>query len=622
MNTRREYFDYSTNAPASFWRPILAEAESTIPKVYSATFFAKHYISIVDQQVRAFNLSFALSRAGKVTSKTRVAIVGAGISGMTCAVALTMLRDCHCALFDADSQLLRKFREASFRFIHPDLNASTDSDSAVFDDARRTNFAFLNWSANPASVFAEEFCKKFDHYRMAAPISLHLNQKVDGIRAEPSGPVLTFSDASSFDFDLIIVATGFGDEKKSNFTTDASYWHSGNPVQYERTALRNRSKPERVLISGNGDSGILELAHFLIRDFQHKEILRFLPSNDLGRGGSMGLLFAQRVSDMWFRQIELGNEEFPNSDGPVSWYRWFKNIHDTSPHVWASIGTPIARKYLLRIFSVFESKLAGWTAAKPLARETLIELESQIAPVLDELASIEIENLVNEFNLDKLLPAELNDHFRNDFDVTIAGPSRTIYSRRQAPQNWFFIYILNRFGAFKYLNARFDKAEIRRNGILVTFRDRDRKILVDRLIVRQGATYDSLGYTGLEAKEPKSQFRITHLRNLEKEVAPGSPVYHDAFIEVFQTKRWQSAIARRFALDDRPDSKSLPYTLSEMVAQLDVTFLYLRERGLEQDAYRLYRLAKRSSNVTAFARTMGKIFSLVASAHSEKLRTP
>ena len=140
----RPFFNYTARAPSSFWRPILSEAESNIPNVYSATFFAKRHISIVDQQTRAFNLSFALSRAGAITPKTRVAIVGAGVSGMTCAVALAMLKGCHCALFDKEAILLRKFREAPFRVVHPDLNSIADSDTAVFDPARRTNWAFLN----------------------------------------------------------------------------------------------------------------------------------------------------------------------------------------------------------------------------------------------------------------------------------------------------------------------------------------------------------------------------------------------------------------------------------------------------------------------------------------------
>jgi hypothetical protein len=332
---QREYFDYSSNAPASFWRTIAAEAETTIPGVYSATFFAKHNISVVDQQVRSFNLSFALSRSRLVTTKTHVAIVGAGVSGMTCAIALTMLKGCHCAVFDSDTMLLRQFREASFRFVHPDLNASTDSDAALFDLTRKTNFAFLNWTANSAPMFAEELCNKFDHYRRSNPISLHLKQTVHDITASDRGPVIHFADKSEMIFDVVIVATGFGHEKRTKFTNDASYWHSGNPVQYAQTALRGRRSQERVLISGNGDSGILELAHFLLRDFRHSHILGLLPSNDLGRAGSVGLLFAAGVAEMWFRQIELGVEQYPNADGPLSWYWWFKEHDPGSQH---SIG--------------------------------------------------------------------------------------------------------------------------------------------------------------------------------------------------------------------------------------------------------------------------------------------
>jgi hypothetical protein len=617
MPVRREFFDYSTAAPASFWRPILSEAESNIRQVYSATFFAKRHISVVDQQTRAFNLSFALSRAGSITSKTRIAIVGAGVSGMTCAVALAMLKGCHCALFDMDSILLRRFREAPFRFIHPDLNASTDSDAAVFDPARRTNFAFLNWTANPAPIFADELCRKFEHYRSSGPISLHLAREVTGVRIASGHPTLEFSDKALLEFDFVIVATGFGDERKSSFTNDASYWHSGNPSQYVPTALRGKKTSERILISGNGDSGILELAHFLIRDFRHSSILGLLPSNALGRGGSMGLMFAQRVEDMWFRRIESGNDEYPHADGPLSWYWWVREIRDTQPAVWRTLGAGVARKYLVRVSNVFDSKLGTRKIGAKVPPSTLARLEKLIGPILDELASVEIERLVNEFNLDKLLPPQMSGFFSNDFNITIVGPSPTIYSRRQAPQNWFLVYILKRYGSFQYRRVRFEKAESRPRGILVHFVGTKRTQSTDRIVVRQGANFASLGYEAMHAKVPKSQFRSTHLRNLASELDAAAPSYRDAFVTVFRTKRWKSAIAWKEKFEDEPNAISDFGSMGPMTRQLDSIFLHMRELGLSNDAYRFYRLAKQATTERKRAGVLARMLKLILKAHSE-----
>ena len=61
---------------------------------------------------------------------------------------------------------------------------------------------------------------------------------------------------------------------------DWSYWRSGSPLQYRPGRLPTRKK-ERVLISGCGDNGIVELMHYVFRDFEQEP--PFIPAATASR---------------------------------------------------------------------------------------------------------------------------------------------------------------------------------------------------------------------------------------------------------------------------------------------------------------------------------------------------
>jgi hypothetical protein len=66
----------------AWWRRILDAASTEFENVYSASFFARQNISIVDQQQRALKLCYALSHIPKkkITSRSHIGIVGAGLA--------------------------------------------------------------------------------------------------------------------------------------------------------------------------------------------------------------------------------------------------------------------------------------------------------------------------------------------------------------------------------------------------------------------------------------------------------------------------------------------------------------------------------------------------------------
>jgi hypothetical protein len=600
---KTQRYDYGTRAPVKTWRPVAEDAATELLNVYAANFFAKRFIAIPDQQVRAFNLCFALTKIGKIKRDTRVAIVGAGISGMTCAVALAMLKGCHVLVFERETKLLRKLREAAFRFIHPDMNASTDSDAADFHPRKRTNFAFMNWSANRAPAVAEEMCRKFDHYRAHSRISLHLGEDVQDISADASGAVLLFKEGKEVEVDVVILATGFGAERKDDATTDASYWHSGNASQYLPTTLgevrskgggANPAERKSVVISGNGDSAVIELAHFLMTDFQHEMVATMLPSNVMGP--SLGLLFAQQVENLWFRQIEFHQDDESQLQGPLSWYWWMRELRQIGEDRWSAVGTPLARPFIEEIYFAFDQLLAPTKRHSMLPRKLMAQVEDVTEPLLNKLASLEIEDLMGTYVADKLLIPR-DGAFRNDFDVRLVGSTPTMYSRRQSPQNWFVLFFLKKYGKFEYVPGRFRAAGVNNGQIAYRVEDEGQLLFTDKLVVRQGPDYESLAYDPSIAQLDSSQYRLTHVRNLEREPSKVGDRYQDAFVTFFRTGRWRKAVKAKMLFSDYREGEE-PFNSPQAVEeQLDECFLDLARTEQGEAAFSLYRQAKSTANL-------------------------
>lgn len=609
-------YDYGTRASVRTWRPVAEDAATEILNVYSANFFAKRFIAIPDQQVRAFNLCFALTKIGKIRPGTRVAIVGAGISGMTCAVALAMLKDCHIMVFEREPKLLRKFREAAFRFIHPDMNASTDSDAADYHPRKRTNFAFMNWSANRAPAVAEEMCRKFDHYRAHSRISLHLGEDVQDISADASGAILLFKESKEVAVDLVILATGFGAERKDDATTDASYWHSGNASQYLPTTLgevksksgeANPAERKSVVISGNGDSAIIELAHFLMTDFRHEMVATMLPSNVMGP--SLGLLFAQQVENLWFRQIEFHEDDESQLQGPVSWYWWMRGLREIHEERWSAVGTPLARPLMREIYFAFDQLLAPAQRHMMLPRKLLRQIEDVTEPLLDKLASLEIDDLMAHYVADELLVPN-DGAFRHDFDVRIVGPTPKVYSRRQSPQNWFVLLFLKKYGKFEYVPGRFRAEGVNNGQIAYRVEDQGELLLTDKLVVRQGPDFNSLAYDKSITQLDSSQYRLTHVRNLEREPTKAGDRYEDAFITFFRTGRWRKAARARVDFADYREAEEPFNSFWSIASKLDGLLLDLVRGGHGEAAYAAYKRAKLSTNLGRRARVLEEMLAL------------
>ena len=581
-----------------YWEGLRARAESSIPSAYSSTFFARRNISIVDQQSRCFNLCWALHKTRRVRATDHVAIIGGGISGLTCAVALAAWTNCLVSILERDSTLLKRFRRAAHRYIHPDLNHRGGSDGyLVYDPHKPTRFPFMNWSGDYAPIVAGELIRKFEHYRGSLNIALHLNTTVGKPRAVSGGVELAILGSSrpAMKFDAVVFATGFGEEglNPDTHTNDSSYWLSGNPLSYRASPLRKKG-PERVLVSGNGDSAVIEIAQFLIKDFSHEHIFSFLPSNNLAR--QLSNVYAGQVHNLVHRQIE---REY---GGVVPWY-WAMRELNLAAHFAAATESDFRQV----LYSTADSLLQKFAPNSTMDEPQRSAILTQLRKKFDALASIEIESCMNGFVLSKIFSSKVRGVFREDLRVTVAGRSPTIYSTVQAPLNWFLLRFLTYYGSVHYRQTELVSSHLVNNLIGCRFKDRSLNDRFHRVITRHGPKYE--GYASDEAlRKPDKDLPKDAFTYLERFLPPELFVEKHQ-LETFKGRRLIRAQTRAFSLDDEPYPGS---PVSDGVVQRQADAVLWDRHGHPDfvKAEKLYRQLKKKQSFKDRKRTILSLLKL------------
>jgi hypothetical protein len=665
----------------------LSAASTQFKNIYSATFFSRHYISIVDQQHRSLRLSHALSTYRTADGKrivdrdTKVAVVGAGISGMTCAVALAARTDCIVHVFELDNVLLRRLWEAPFRFLHPTLNQWATTTHYVISNVEKTFFPFMNWSDGYAPRVAAELLRKFDHYRYCMNIALFRGTRVDSVLEVNGKPMIlldsdldladhfnsvtewkshlelrrdfdfereseylvakldelrnkeqearTKSEVRAIEYDVIVVATGFGEEKQTfsrvmeAMTTDQSYWRSGNPSSYAAAGGFGKRRRKRVLIAGNGDSGITELLHYMIRDFDHHRVFEFFAG---------GASYREFVNHLHYRRIEIGDPGRFAIGGPVSWYwarrkpvpeGWWRSQLETKQEEWWRPSRAVVN-FERRIYEKLNSTLFDREIGETLTPETLTEIENDIDDDLSAMASYEIQNMVARYfenaNVDrKKIAGEFLDHV----DLTIVGPTPTIYSRRQSPILWCVIGRLKQSGKFRYKRARLTEVRGRgRVAVLDVGGQEPAPSEFDAIVVRQGPDYnDGLWSELRRGNVAVSRYQGTgnpipgdEIRYPEggPPVSEGDGEFKESYLgfltTIFRTPRWRRVIRRSFPMDDvNEDDRELALYRGDrdwqsMLADSDVALFRVHRMGGRPEraaAETLYRKFKSTSSTKA-----------------------
>lgn len=235
-------------------------------------------VTLYSQQVRALNLVSALLNEGIIGSKSRVAIVGGGGAGLTAAAALALaVPDLKALdLYEQKPDLLHLQLKSPHRYLHPHLYDWPAEGSLRLD----AGLPLLNWSAGTAGEVATQITDAFneisDHFPL---LKVKRQHWVEAVRAFPGGScrVIVADNPLAGDvYDVALLCIGFGNERLTDNEINHSYWDAtllSGPI-------RGNARKYRVLISGNGDGGLVDFVTAAFAGKSQQEICEFIASRD------------------------------------------------------------------------------------------------------------------------------------------------------------------------------------------------------------------------------------------------------------------------------------------------------------------------------------------------------
>lgn len=201
-----------------------------------------------------------------------VAIIGGGIGGLTCFLALHAMGFCNVHLFEMDSDLLSVQKDCFHRHGHP-----TAIDWPKEPVASTTDLPILNWGAGTAhSVTRQMQGDRFEAEFLAqkeATGFIHKSAWVekmilaDGAWELVVEPAKSGTEGMSIANDartpnIIINAQGFGVDQNIEFSSTDSYWWEDNLANSLRE--RNRFNQKRFVVLGRGDGALIDFARAAI----------------------------------------------------------------------------------------------------------------------------------------------------------------------------------------------------------------------------------------------------------------------------------------------------------------------------------------------------------------------
>jgi hypothetical protein len=251
---------------------IISQSEvANIPNTYSIGCYAKR-VTFHSQQNRALNLVWALFEKAKIASGSNVAIVGGGLAGMTVAVAAKE-KGCKVTIFEIEDDFMPIQRGNNTRYIHPNIYDWPEEGSVVDE----TELPFLNWKAGNTDNVIQQIENEWDS--CSSGIAVRKSTKVGRIFGVQNKPYIQINPGNEIlEFDCIILAVGFGEEKTRENVAMTLYWTSDG--LHQRPLGGNKKK---FLVSGCGDGGLIDTLRLSIKNFEQKSFTRNFLTADFSK---------------------------------------------------------------------------------------------------------------------------------------------------------------------------------------------------------------------------------------------------------------------------------------------------------------------------------------------------
>lgn len=270
-------------------------------------------LSFLSQQVRAMNLVWALGKKSIVAPGKAVGVVGGGIAGLSAAVTLRA-KGCHVTVYERSKALLHRQRGATHRHAHPIINWWPHEVPTLLPT---TSLPFLNWGMDQCDRIVERMMDQWDRLAKASGKSLTVHHE-DVNRAVPNpaeGNRLVLKSGAKEvgkGFDVVIVASGFGEELSVPGLPHYSYWEQDNLEKIRNTP----GEIELFVVSGFGDGGLLDALRIAYAfksgalSFKVAQLIDRTPLKDeitsLGLDESAWLAFARKIHESMDQNSVLG----------------------------------------------------------------------------------------------------------------------------------------------------------------------------------------------------------------------------------------------------------------------------------------------------------------------------
>jgi hypothetical protein len=238
-------------------------------------------VTFFSQQVRALNLVDALLNVDGLANRWRFAIVGGGAAGLTTAAALALeVPNAVVHLFDREQEMMHLQSACWKRNLHPHIY-DWPKPSATSNHA---DLPVLDWSAGPAAKVAKGISQTFSQINSILPeLRFRAWHTVTSIERAGSDYLVRYVDESSGSpgksgsatYNAVFLTVGFGPERVTfpQFPPRA-YWSDAGVPERSKNAIAGN----RVLVTGNGDGGLIDLAAVCLPNMDHSELIRFVAT--------------------------------------------------------------------------------------------------------------------------------------------------------------------------------------------------------------------------------------------------------------------------------------------------------------------------------------------------------
>lgn len=235
-------------------------------------------ITFFSQQVRAFHLAHALVEAGMLKANSRIAVIGAGAAGLSVAAGLSLLRqDIRIDVFEREQHPLHLQRGCTRRNLHPHIYEWPRQGA----DVEEAGLPYLDWKAGTADMVAAAVVRQFGMLQIHRDQRLVLKNSCEVTALTKLGSkayLLTHRDSAgtsgSGAYDAVFLTIGFGAERPLADLPIHSYWSDrGAP-----DAPRYAADTTKVIVTGNGDGGLIDLCAAALGDFNHTALITELTA--------------------------------------------------------------------------------------------------------------------------------------------------------------------------------------------------------------------------------------------------------------------------------------------------------------------------------------------------------